>query len=167
MPTAKQHCPPTLRCLVCGKDFIPKQWTPSRIGRTKYCSRACRCKALSVSSVAATKGKPGKMWSVETRCKQEKWRGGRVLPPLRTVSSRGYILVRDLSRPSRQVMEHRLIAEKVLGRKLRRNEVVHHIDLNPSNNAHSNLLICTSEYHNWLHWEMQRRWVRDNLLGPT
>lgn len=158
---------PLLTCLACKTEFFPKNWCPARAGRIKYCSNICRLKALTAAAVSATKGRPGKPWSAETRGKIERFRKERVLPPLRTVSPRGYIMVRDLTRPSRQVMEHRLIAEKTLGRKLKRNEVVHHIDLNPSNNARSNLLICSSEYHNWLHWEMQRRWVQDNLLGAT
>jgi hypothetical protein len=47
--------------------------------------------------------------------------------------------------------EHRLIAGRTLGRPLKRNEVVHHIDGNPSNNAHSNLIITTPSYHAYLH----------------
>jgi hypothetical protein len=52
---------------------------------------------------------------------------------------------------------HRLIAVRVLGRKLRRDEVVHHIDENPLNNRKSNLLLCSISYHNWLHRKIQDR----------
>lgn len=40
--------------------------------------------------------------------------------------------------------EHRLIAEKMLGRKLRKGECVHHIDENKRNNVPSNLMIFVS-----------------------
>lgn len=46
---------------------------------------------------------------------------------------------------------HRVIAEGVLGRKLKRYEFVHHIDGNGLNNNHNNLIVCTHGYHNFLH----------------
>jgi len=50
---------------------------------------------------------------------------------------------------------HILVAEKVLGCKLPPDAVVHHIDEDPSNNAPTNLLICTRPYHNLLHARMR------------
>ena len=45
------------------------------------------------------------------------------------------------------IEEHRFIMEKVLGRKLHYNEVVHHKDGNKKNNAVSNLEIQTRAHH--------------------
>jgi len=47
--------------------------------------------------------------------------------------------------------KHIVIAEKYLGRQLRENEVVHHIDKNPSNNECSNLAIMDRQEHISLH----------------
>jgi hypothetical protein len=49
------------------------------------------------------------------------------------------------------ISEHRLIMEQHLGRKLKSNEVVHHIDGNPQNNAIENLHLCTQKEHILIH----------------
>jgi len=48
--------------------------------------------------------------------------------------------------------QHRLIAEKVLGRKLSYNEVVHHVDENPQNNSLENLWVMSRYHHVKLHF---------------
>jgi DNA-binding Lrp family transcriptional regulator len=53
-------------------------------------------------------------------------------------------------------MEHILIAEESLGRKLNRNECVHHINQNRADNRRENLLICTRGYHTALHARMRK-----------
>lgn len=58
---------------------------------------------------------------------------------------RGYIRV------GRNGKEHRLIVEKVLGRKLKRREIVHHVDEDKQNNSNDNLLLCTQAYHLLIH----------------
>jgi hypothetical protein len=47
--------------------------------------------------------------------------------------------------------EHRRVAEEVLGRKLRKGEIVHHKDENKHNNASENLEVMTQSEHAKLH----------------
>lgn len=49
--------------------------------------------------------------------------------------------------------EHRVIVEKMLGRELRQDELVHHIDGNKKNNNPDNLMIVTRAEHAKIHRE--------------
>lgn len=49
------------------------------------------------------------------------------------------------------VYEHIAIAEELLGRKLKEDEIVHHMDCNRSNNRHENLLVLNRSQHMKLH----------------
>lgn len=64
---------------------------------------------------------------------------------------------------SRTVGVHVHKAEAVLGRKLKANEVVHHINGDTLDNRNCNLLICTKSYHNRLHNEMSRQYQKDKF----
>ena len=68
-----------------------------------------------------------------------KWKGGR------TISSHGYVLIRLPEHPKAfatgYVYEHMLVAEKKLGRPLKKGELIHHIDSNRQNNAPENIVV--------------------------
>lgn len=77
----------------------------------------------------------------------------------KSTTEHGYVLV-NLGHGVRQY-EHILVAEKALGRKLRRGEVVHHINFVRHDNRNENLLVCTIQYHLQLHARMRRHpyWI--------
>ena len=47
--------------------------------------------------------------------------------------------------------EHRIIMERIIGRRLSYNEVVHHIDGNKENNDPANLMVVTRREHALIH----------------
>jgi len=49
------------------------------------------------------------------------------------------------------VSEHRMIASKIIGRKLTKKDIVHHIDGNRLNNNPSNLFITDNKGHSYAH----------------
>ncbi len=67
----------------------------------------------------------------------------------------GYIQIYKPKSPSARengyAPKHRVVAEKMLGRPLSNNEVVHHKDGNKTNNRKSNLKVMTKEEHFKLH----------------
>jgi hypothetical protein len=70
-------------------------------------------------------------------------------------SSSGYIYVLSPNHPRHTrdgyVFEHILVAEKKIGRYLKKGELVHHIDGDHANNNPNNLMVMTKQEHQLLH----------------
>lgn len=73
----------------------------------------------------------------------------------------GYLYIYKPTHPnsikSGYVAEHRLVAEEKIGRFLKNNEVVHHINENKHDNSPDNLQVMTASEHNKLHAIKRKR----------
>lgn len=111
--------------------------------------------AASDPGLARISGKlTGRTVSKETRRRQalakmgrcgsasNRWKGGRKVGGYVVTTSRHY--------------EHRLIAERLLGRKLARSEHVHHKDRDRTNNDPANMIVLHQADHACLHGAMNK-----------
>lgn len=151
-------------CLFCGKEITKSYWvrksgarigqrmyeTDKRLAKKKFCNNICRSKNLSI-----------------TNCGKNNYFYGKKLTPWNKSSEqelmincgKGYLQVRWFDKNGvRQVMlHHRRVMEKALGRKLKREEVVHHIDGNKLNNDINNLKCFKNDTeHKKHHAELRR-----------
>lgn len=97
-----------------------------------------------------------KMRKANSRENHPQWKGGRLIRA-------GY--VRILNDEGNYVLEHRLVAEKALGRELKKGEMVHHINGDKTDNRNCNLLICDQAYHNWLEGRMAYLYKQEHFGG--
>jgi hypothetical protein len=150
-------------CEVCGKKFFAHQY---RKHSAKYCSTECFHKSTIVDKshvcknceqVFLSKYKDRKFCSVECACEYR-----RKKPKTAKISKDGYkrIWLTDGS----SIKEHTYIMEQHIGRKLKQDECVHHIDGNRSNNDIENLQLMTIGEHSKLH-RMQEMREGKNLFG--
>lgn len=137
---------------------------PSLTIKPGYCQCGCgqktRIAAKTDRSIGHIKGTPikfvfGHNLLCEARNKSTNSIGNT------TIHSNGYVII-HIGKGNR-IYEHIAIAEKALGRKLKKynkgnpmNEVVHHINGNKQDNRPENLLICTHEYHTALHHRLEQ-----------
>lgn len=84
-------------------------------------------------------------------------------------SERWYRVV-DSAEGKRELL-HKVICERVLGKKLPKGAVVHHVDNNPLNNRTNNLVICEDvAYHHLLHRNIRLRaagadWTKERICS--
>lgn len=90
-----------------------------------------------------------------TGCRNSSFVDGPITDPY------GYIWLWDESRGKR-VMEHRLVMEKEIGRELSSDEIVHHLDEDPSNNHPSNLVVTDREGHRHYHKLAADKWSKNH-----
>ncbi len=95
----------------------------------KYCSRLCACRDRNTKEHQKKAGKIGALHNI-----------------LKRGTGRKDVYVKENGQH-----QHRRVAEKIIGRKLKKSEIVHHIDENKHNNNPSNLKIWNQSEHEKYH----------------
>lgn len=131
---------PNVTCDVCSTPMYRRPST-LRMNAGKFCSTACR---NTVHRSTGLRGPNPKMAGENN----PSWKGGSYIEP-----AKGYRLIRMPDHPRARangyVLEHIVVAEKVLGRRLRPNEEVHHRDRDRANNEPDNLRVYDSHLEHW------------------
>lgn len=142
-----------VNCGNCGKNFYLSK---SRLKRVNFCSYECDTQDRRVRLAGHKNPFYRKNHSKETKEKMSRenhhnWKGGRFL------DKEGYVFILKPDHPRANqkgyIREHILIMEKIIGRCLWPEEVIHHINGIKSDNRASNLMkfdnnASHTRYHN-------------------
>jgi len=123
-----------------------------------YRCRKCNNQIQGLKRRGKPSTKRGKTFKNLQREKSVNWKGGRY------VGTDGYVMVLVKSGSTNRKSgwdnykkEHVVLIEKQLGRKIRKNECIHHIDGNKQNNNLDNLVVIKSnKHHRQIHFSLQK-----------
>ena len=113
----------TNSCSDCGKPC-------GKVNKRSYCIKCFTKRNAEFRDYSDVTGENNHMW-----------KGGKFM-------CKGYLM---LSIKGRRVAEHIYIIENEIGRKLTKDECIHHIDMDKLNNDKSNLMLMTKSKHRKLH----------------
>jgi hypothetical protein len=149
-----------LKCDGCGRESTTTYNNYTQFQRKRNFSGETFCqKCAAAANGKAACGKPSPFKGIaRPEMRREKspcWNGGRY------IDVHGYVMILIESGPrngsgwKKYRKEHIIVMESHLGRKLRKGEIVHHIDGNRQNNDISNLSLLNHRKHRDAHQSLQ------------
>lgn len=133
-------------CDKCGHEQWVNYWNVYR--KDIHICRSCSCK----TTAKVRKNNP---WNLGL--KQDPRNVGNTY-----INNNGYVEVwvgkhTDDKSAGGYQKEHRILMELLVGRRLSRKEIVHHIDGDKTNNKETNLLLCSGDFdHRKVHGQLER-----------
>ena len=128
----------TIICDNCKKEFKIYKCYLKRKRKNRFCSKKCESEFKNYNNTI------------------ESWQGGHIS------KSTGY---KYIEYNGKQIEEHRLVMMRYLGRKLKTNEHVHHINENKLDNRIENLMLLTAYEHKRLHCLKNKHMIICKLCG--
>jgi len=142
-----------VNCSVCGKEIDrPAAWL--RKVKEPMCSRQCNGIRRSEHLKKFSGNMKGRKGHQLFGADNPDWKGGRYIEP-----EKGYVMIRQQDHPRARangyVLEHILVAEKMLGRPLLPEEEVHHLNRDRTDNRPENLQVYATHLVHWMgeHYE--------------
>lgn len=141
--------------------YLDEHWSGERIAKELRCPPSRVYALLHEAGITRTIWQTARFTSIHKN----------MANPGRYLTRAGYIMVNVYDAETdrfRKVFEHRYVMEQHIGRKLRPDEVVHHLNHNKTDNRIENLLILSSGEHTSLHFR-GIPWViaRPGRLDPS
>jgi len=154
------------QCKLCTTEIKRENFRDNwEFNRSKYCSRACYLKAhaqkfeMRICPNCETAFEV-KVSSRQRICTYNCSRQGIKVFGTKYITTQGYVAIKTHGPNADSKgyeLEHRMILEKELNRKLDLHEHVHHIDGNKQNNSRENLIVLRNSEH-----QREHKRIRDN-----
>lgn len=146
-----------LECNECGEEFyLDGGYFRYNDRSGLFCSHSCQFKFSSKNREPWNKNLKGYMSGKDS----PSWKGGKFY------TKAGYKYILNKSHPNATkmgyVLEHRLVAEKNLGRLLSENEIVHHKNGVKDDNRIENLEVITQSNHVRKHFGIGNSWAKEH-----